>query len=134
MVLFKNALYFQNVMRNNTGTMELEHLSNTGLYFKSSHWRCSVRKGVFRNFAKLTGNHLCQSLVFNKVAGLKPATLLKKGLWHRCFPVNFAKLLRTPFFAKHFQANASIICEVYLGTQKSKNRLRTSQSQKTKKN
>ena len=26
------------------------------------------------------------------------ATLLKKRLWHRCFPVNFAKFLRTPFF------------------------------------
>ena len=24
------------------------------------------------------------------------ATLLKKRLWHRCFPVNFAKFLRTP--------------------------------------
>ena len=23
--------------------------------------------------------------------------LLKKGLWHRCFPVNFVKFLRTPF-------------------------------------
>ena len=30
-------------------------------------------------------------------AGLGPATLLKKRLWHRCFPVNFAKFLRTPF-------------------------------------
>ena len=25
------------------------------------------------------------------------ATLLKKRLWHRCFSVNFAKFLRTPF-------------------------------------
>ena len=27
----------------------------------------------------------------------KLATLLKKRLCHRCFPVNFAKSLRTPF-------------------------------------
>ena len=27
----------------------------------------------------------------------QPATLLKKRLWHRRFPVNFAKLLKTPF-------------------------------------
>ena len=26
-----------------------------------------MRKGVFRNFAKFTGKHLCQSLFFNKV-------------------------------------------------------------------
>ena len=28
---------------------------------------------------------------------VRPATLLKKRLWHRCFPVNFVKFLRTPF-------------------------------------
>ena len=33
---------------------------------RSSHRRCSVRKGVLRNFAKFTGKHLCQSLFFNK--------------------------------------------------------------------
>ena len=27
----------------------------------------------------------------------QPATLLKKSLWYNCFPVNFAKFLRTPF-------------------------------------
>ena len=30
-----------------------------------------------------------------------PATLLKKRLWHRSFPVNFAIFLRTPFFIEH---------------------------------
>ena len=29
--------------------------------FRSSHRRCFVTKGVLRNFAKLTGKHLCQS-------------------------------------------------------------------------
>ena len=64
---------------------------------RSSHQSCSVWKGVLRKFTKFTGKHLCQSLFFNKVAGLKPATLLKKRLWHRCFSVNFVKFLRTPF-------------------------------------
>ena len=36
--------------------------------FRSSHWKCSVRKGVPRNFAKFTGKHLWKSLFFNKVA------------------------------------------------------------------
>ena len=36
------------------------------------------KKGVHRNFSKLTGKHLCQSLFFNKVAGFKPASLLKR--------------------------------------------------------
>ena len=70
---------------------------------RSSHWRCSVRKVVLRNFSKFTGKKLCQSLFFNKVARLRPATLLKKRLWHRCVPVNFAKFLRTPFFTEHLR-------------------------------
>ena len=54
------------------------------------------KKRVLRNFAKFTGKHLCQRLFFNKIAG-RPAILLRKSLWHRCFPVNFAKFLRTLF-------------------------------------
>ena len=38
--------------------------------WRSSHQRCSVRKGVVGNFGKFTEQHLCQSLLFNKVAGL----------------------------------------------------------------
>ena len=53
------------------------------------------KKRVLRNFAKFTGKHLCQSLILNKVTGLRPA------LWHRCFPANLAKFLRTPIFTKH---------------------------------
>ena len=30
-------------------------------------------------------------------AALRPATLLKRRLWHRCFPVNCIKFLRTRF-------------------------------------
>ena len=61
--------------------------------FRSSHKRCSMKKGVPRNFPKFIGKHLCQSLFFNKVASLRPATLLKKrdsgtGVF-LCFLENF---------------------------------------------
>ena len=36
--------------------------------------------------------------LFNKVAGVTAATLLKKGVQQRCFPVNVAKFLRRAFF------------------------------------
>ena len=55
------------------------------------------KKGVFRNFAQFTEKHLCQSLFFNKVVGLKPATLLKKKLCHRCFPANSVEFFKIPF-------------------------------------
>ena len=38
---------------------------------RSSHQRCFVRKGVFRNFTKFSGKHLRQSLFLNKVAALR---------------------------------------------------------------
>ena len=38
-----------------------------------------------------------RSRACNFIKKAEPATLLKKRLWHRCFPVNFAKFLRTPF-------------------------------------
>ena len=70
---------------------------------RSSRPKVFYRKDVLRYFAKFTGKHLCQSLFFNKVACLRPGTLLKKRLWHRCFPVNFAKFLRTSFFTEHLR-------------------------------
>ena len=70
--------------------------------FKSSHRTYYIKKDVLKNFTKFTGKHLCQSLFFNKVAGLRPATLLKKALWHRYFPVNFVTFSRTPFLHNTF--------------------------------
>ena len=37
--------------------------------------RISLRKGILRNFAKITGKHLCQSLFFNKKETLTRAFL-----------------------------------------------------------
>ena len=76
--------------------------------FRNSRPEVFCKIGALRNFAKLTGKHLCQRLFFNKVAGLGSTTLLKKILWHRCFPANFAKFLRTPFFLRTPAVAASI--------------------------
>ena len=57
-------------------------------------------KGVLKNFSKLTGKQLCQSLSFNKAAGYA-CDFIKKSIWHRCFPANFLKLLSTAYFIEH---------------------------------
>ena len=69
-------------------------------YISTSHQKCSMKKGVFRNFTKFTGKHLFQSLFF--FTGLRPVTLFKKRLWHSCLSVDFPKFLRT-----HFLQNSS---------------------------
>ena len=71
------------------------------LTVRSSRQEVFCKKGVLTNFTKLTGKQLCQSLFFHEVEGLRSATLLKKRLWHSCFPVNFAKFLRIPFVTEH---------------------------------
>ena len=67
-----------------------------GRCFRSNHRRCSVKKGVLRNFLENSQESTCARASF-LIKLQAPATLLKKKLWHRCFPVNFAKFLRTPF-------------------------------------
>ena len=60
---------------------------------RSSRPEVFCKKGVLRNLTKFTEKHLCQSLLYNKVAGMR--------LWHRCFLVNFVKFLRSSFFTEH---------------------------------
>ena len=62
--------------------------------------------GVLKIFAKLTGKHLCQSLFFNKIAGLRPATLLKKRFWHM-FSCEFCQIFKKTFFTDYFRTTAS---------------------------
>ena len=47
------------------------NLKNESALKRSRHPEVFCKKGVLRNFAKFTGKHLCQSLFFNKVAGLR---------------------------------------------------------------
>ena len=41
------------------------------------------------------------------------ASGLKKRLWHRCFPVNFVKFLRAPFFTEHIWTTASVNASIF---------------------
>ena len=49
------------------------------------------KKGVLRNFAKFTGEHLCQSLFFNKVAGNEPYKFIKKETLAQVFSCEITK-------------------------------------------
>ena len=73
--------------------------------YRSSHRRCSIKKGVLRNFAKLTGKHLCQSLFFNQVAGL--LQLIKKETLTQVFSFEFCQISKNNFFSRTSQVPAS---------------------------
>ena len=64
-------------------------LTNQWSWFRSSHQRRSIKKGVLKNFAKFTGKHLCQSLFFNTVEGL-------------------SSIFKNIFFTEHPRATASV--------------------------
>ena len=59
--------------------------------------RCSVKK-VSLEILQNSQENTCASLFLNKIASLRPATLLEKRLWHSCFPVNFfCKIFKNTF-------------------------------------
>ena len=89
---------------------EFSEIFKNTLFYRTT----TVAASVLRNFAKLTRKHLSQSLVFNKVAGLRPPTLLKKRLLQRYFPVNFAKFAKTPFLQNISRRLLLRICKIYL--------------------
>ena len=62
--------------------------------------RCSVEK-VFLKISQNSPENTCARVSFLIKLQARPVTLLKKRLWYRCFPVNFAKFLGAPFFIEH---------------------------------
>ena len=75
------------------------------LNLRSSHQRFSVRKGVFRNFAKFTGKHLFQSLYFNNVASLN---FIKIEILAQVFSCDFCEISKKSFFTEPIWATASV--------------------------
>ena len=87
------------------------------------------KMGVLKNFANFTtGKYLCWSLFLIKLqawrpAGMKTCNFIIKKLQHRCFPVKFAKFLRTSFlqntsdgyFLNSTYASASVLLHIRIG-------------------
>ena len=84
------------------------HTRYCSVCYRSSHLDMFIEKGILKNFAKLTGKHLCRSLFFNKVAGLRPVTLLKKRL-AQVFSCGFWKISKYKFFYRTPLVAASIV-------------------------
>ena len=64
--------------------------------FRSSRQEVFCKKGVLRNFAKFTRKHLCQSLFFDKVAGLA-CNFIKKETLAQVFSCEFCEISKNTF-------------------------------------
>ena len=53
----------------------------------NSHRSCSIKKKMFLEILQNSRENTCRP---------RASTLLKKGIWHRFFPVNFANFYRPP--------------------------------------
>ena len=93
--------------------------SSSCFYFLFKFWidlevvvlRCYVKKGILGKFAKFTGKHLCKSLFFNKVAGLRPkaSNFIKKETLAQVFSCKLCEISKNTFFTEHLLATASVL-------------------------
>ena len=74
--LLQSELFFKNCQKQPS---EVFCRRRSSLKFRKFHWKTSVLESI------------C-----NKVAGLKACNFIKKRLQHTCFPLKYAKFLRTP--------------------------------------
>ena len=76
----------------------LESIKPAAVLKQKQSSRGVLEKCVLKHSEKFSGKPLCRNYFFNKIAGSRPATLLKKRSCQRCLPVNIAK-----FFNKHLR-------------------------------
>ena len=72
---------------------------NGRLFSEAVAQRCSVKK-VFLEISQNSQENTYARVSF--LITLR-GNFIEKRLWHRCFPVNLAKFLRTPFFKEHLR-------------------------------
>ena len=72
---------------------------------RTSHWKCSVKKGVVKPFAKFTGkHHTSVEVPFNKAASPQAPT--------QVFSYEICKIFKNTYFKEHLRTTASITkCE-----------------------
>ena len=72
------------------------------LNIRSSHWSCSVKKGVLKNFANFTEKHLCWSFqLYQKVS---PTQVFSCGI---------CEIFKRTYFGEHLRTTASETCSNY---------------------
>ena len=114
--------------------MQLFFFTSSVARLRSSRPKAFRKKGVLRNFTKLTGKHLCQSLLFNTVAVIQRCSVkklfleipqnsqentcarvfffIKKEALALVFSCEFCEISKNTFFHKAPLAAASAVANV----------------------
>ena len=73
------------------------------------------KKGVLKNFANFIGKQLCESLFFNKVAGLRSeaCNLIKKETLAQVFSCEICEIFKNTFFYRIPPVAASEVRRIY---------------------
>ena len=77
------------------------------IYQRSSHQRCSMKKGVLRNFTKFIGKHFCQSLILIKLQTV--CNFIKNRTLAHVFSCEFCEISKNTFFTEHLWTTVSDI-------------------------
>ena len=76
---------------------------------RSSHRRCSVKKGFPKNLANFTGKHLCWSLFLIKLQAFRciPVKFACVFLLTQVFSCEICQIFQNTYFEEHLQTTAS---------------------------
>ena len=91
-ILYRN--HYTNIKKMKTASL-VNFLSLRSL--SEAATRGGLWKKVFLEISQIRSKTPVCARVSFLIKWQASAFLLKKGIWHRCFPVNFAKFLRIPF-------------------------------------
>ena len=87
----------------NFGEKKVKHFSTKPKMLPEGTEAAARKGSIKKTFAKFTGKQTYLVFFFDKVAGLQAATLLKKRLPYKCFPVKFTKFLGKPILRSTFR-------------------------------
>ena len=101
LLLFENFLFCRwllflrcvSLVQNDVKELPLDNIKE---YYQKQSPEAFRKKRCFQKFRKIHRETPVPESLF-----LRSTNLLKKRLWHKCFPVYFAKFLRTPFIIGH---------------------------------
>ena len=111
--LLPTIFFFKNVLYRNFHVNFAKYF--TALFLQSTSGRllmlrktfaqtCSVKKvflEISRNSQESTSVRVSFLIKLQALRRSQACNFIKKRLWRRCFPVNLAKFLRTPFLTEH---------------------------------